>query len=258
MIFMDEGNTNPEPPKIESPPSEPVGEKKEKVVVLKKSILLIAVAIIIVAVIAIAAYFLFNNPSHTAQYIANYSPVLGSASATVNVIEFSDYECPFCQAAEGVNQEVMDSLRQSDSSWQAPIPNIIEQYVNTGKVKLVFRNFPVHPTSGQIALAAACAQEQGKFWEYHQNLFENYNFLSDTDLKRYAADLSLDLTQFNQCLDSKKYQSEIDNDLADGRSLGVSGTPTFFIGNNETGYEKLVGAQSFSAFKQIIDSKISV
>ena len=257
MIFMDGGNTNPEPPKTETP-SEPIVEKKEKVVVLKKSILLIVVAIIIIAIIAIAAYFLFNNPSHSAQYIANYSPVLGSESATINVIEFSDYECPFCQAAEGVNQEIMNSLINNDPLWQPPIPNVIEQYVNTGKVRLIFRNFPVHPTSAQVALAAACAQEQGKFWEYHEILFENYNALSNTDLKMYAANLNLDLTQFNQCLDSKKYQSEIDNDLADSRALGITGTPTFFIGNNETGYKKLVGAQPFYNFTQIIDSKISV
>jgi protein-disulfide isomerase len=257
MIFMDEGNTNNEPPK-EVPPSEPTSEKKEKVVVIKKSRLMIVVAIIIIAVVAIAAFFLLSSPSHVAQYIADYSPILGSASATVNVIEFSDYECPFCQAAEGVNQEVISSLKQSDPSWQAPIPNIIDQYVNTGKVRLVFRNFPVHSTSGEIALAAACAQEQDKFWEYHKTLFENYNALSETDLQKYASDMNLNLTQFSQCLSSKKYQSEIDNDLADGRALGISGTPTFFIGNNETGYEKLVGAQSFSAFKQIIDSKISV
>ena len=250
MIFMDEGNINEQP--------QVPNEKEEKVVVIKKSRLLIAVAIIVIIGLAIAAFYFLQNPSHTAQYIANYSSVLGSDSATINVIEFSDYECQFCQAAEGANQEVMDSLKQNDPSWEAPVPKLIEEYVNVGKVRLVFRNFPVHPTSAGVALAAACAQEQNNFWEYHQDLFQNYNALSVTDLKRYATDLNLNLTQFSQCLDSKKYQGEIDNDLTDGRSLGVSGTPTFFIGNNETGYEKLVGAQSFSAFKQIIDSKISV
>lgn len=247
---MDEGNTNEQP--------QVPDEKKEKVVVIKKSRLLIAVAIIVIIGLAIAAFYFLQNPTHTAQYIANYSPVLGSDSATINVIEFSDYECPFCQAAEGANQEVMDSLKQNDPSWETPVPKIIEEYVNAGKVRLVFRDFPVHPTSAEIALAAACAQEQNKFWEYHQYVFENYNALSETDLKRYAADLDLDLTQFNQCLDSKKYQENIGSDLSDGRSLGVSGTPTFFVGNNETGYEKIVGAQSFSVFKQMIDSKISV
>ncbi|OGI12695.1 hypothetical protein A3K64_03935 [Candidatus Micrarchaeota archaeon RBG_16_36_9] len=254
---MDEGNPNNEPPKVETPkPSEPTPEKKE--IVIKKSRLLIIVAIIIIIGIAVSAYYLLKNPSHSAQYIANYSPILGSADATVNVIEFSDHECQFCQAAEGVNQEVIASLMQSDPSWQAPIPSIIDQYVNTGKVKLVFRDFPVHPTSGMVALAASCAKEQDKYWEYHQLLFENYNALSETDMIRYASDLNLNLTMFSQCLDSKKYESEIENDLADGRSLGVSGTPTFFIGNDAVGYEKIVGAQSFSVFKQIIDSKISI
>ncbi len=229
-------------------------EKKEgKIIVISKRLIIIAVSIVIV--LAISAFLFYYKPS--GKLLADDSPVLGDPNATVYVVEFSDYECPFCQASEGTNQELIANLKQKDPSWQAPIPNVIENYVNTGKVKLVFRQFPVHGNNNP-ALASKCAQEQGKFWEYHKNLFENYNALSETDLKRYAADLNLDLTQFNQCLDSKKYQKNIDNDLSDGRSLGISGTPTFFIGNNETGYEKIVGAQSFSVFKQIIDSKISV
>lgn len=222
-----------------------------KTIVLNKKLV---IAIALIAAVIVAVWFLFFNKGN-GEYIAIDSPILGNLNATVSVIEFSDYECPFCQAAEGVNQEVTAMLKQNDPTWQAPIPNIVDKFVNTGKVKLIFRNFPVHGNNNP-ALASKCAQEQGKFWEYHQTLFQNYNALDVTNLKKYAADLNLNLTQFNQCLDSKKYESSIENDLKDGQDLGVSGTPTFFIGNNATGYTKIEGAESFYAFEQVIDSKL--
>ena len=227
--------------------------KEEKTIVIKKK-LLIAIALAIIGLIVI--FFVFFNPTGKAEYISSDSPILGNLNATINVVEFSDYECPFCQASEGANQEVIASLKQNDPEWEAPVPKIIETYVNAGKVKLVFRQYPLHPNSKELALAAKCAQEQGKFWEYHKILFENYNALTDNDLKKYAVDLNLNLSQFNQCLDSKKYGQSIQNDLNDGQALGISGTPTFFIGNDATDYTKIEGAQSFSAFKQVIDSKL--
>ena len=232
-------------------------ENKDKVIFIKKSRLaLLVVGIIIIAILIVGWRFLFPaNTDNNIEHIAADSPVLGNS--TLYLIEFSDYECPYCQASEGTNQEVIDLLKQRDPSWEAPIPKVIEEYVNTGLVSLVFRNYPVHQNKEPV-LAVKCAKEQGKFWEYHTLLFENYDSLLNADLKRYASDTNLDLNQFTQCLDSKKYQSSMDNDLSDGSGLGVSGTPTFFIGNDEIGYEKLVGAQSFAAFKQIIDSKISV
>jgi protein-disulfide isomerase len=232
-------------------------EKKESVVMIKKStLIMIIVGIIVVSVLAVGWRFLFSeNIDNNIQYLANDTPILGNAS--VYVIEFSDYLCPYCQAAEGFNQGVISSLKASDPSWQAAIPQVIQEYVNTGKVNLAFRNYPVH-NNNQPALAAKCAQEQGKYWEYHKMLFENYNALTDVDLKKYAAELNLDLSQFNLCLDYNMYQEALDNDISDGNALGVSSTPTFFIGNDELGYQKLVGAQSFSVFKQAIESKISV
>jgi protein-disulfide isomerase len=235
-------------------------KSEENIIVIKKTKIIIAFATAIIIISAIIGYRLFftSNPNGKVEYTANYSSVLGNENATVYVIEFSDYECPYCQASEGTNQEVISRLKEGDSAWEAPIPKVIEDYVNTGKVKLVFRNFPLHTNSKEAALAAFCAKEQDKFWEYHQLLFKNYDALTSTDLKKYAVDLNLNLSQFNQCLDSNKYQNNIDNDMKDGDALGVSGTPTFFIGNDEKGYEKVVGAQPFSDFKQIIESKISV
>ena len=218
--------------------------------------LLIMVAIAAIAAVVLLVGWRFLTPaSEPAEYIAQYSPILGNAS--VYVVEFSDYECPYCQAAEGVNQNVIDALKRSFPGWEAPVPNIIQEYVNTGKVSLVFRQYPLHANK-DAALAAYCAQEQGMFWEYHNYLFENYGALGSTDLKKYALALGLDISSFSSCLDSKKYQAEMDSDLNDGRELGVSGTPTFFIGNEDLGFEKIVGAQSFGDFAAIIKSKISI
>ncbi|MEM5872552.1 MAG: thioredoxin domain-containing protein [Candidatus Aenigmatarchaeota archaeon] len=224
---------------------------EEKVIVVKKSRILIAVII----VLAILAILFFRTGK--AEYVTKENPVLGNLNAKVNVIEFSDYECPFCEAAEGYNEDVIKMLKQNDPNWEAPIPNIIKDYVNTGKVKLVFRHFPLHRNSKNAALAAKCAQEQDKFWEYHNILFKNYNSLTITDLKKYAVDLNLNIVQFNSCLDSEKYKESVENDLKDGSNLGVSGTPTFFIGNEEIGYEKIVGAQPYYVFKQVIESKLT-
>ena len=247
MNFMEEEN------------KESSTENKGKVIEIKKSKLVIAVIAIIIVIGLVVWFFYFKNPTDDKiEYIANDTPVLGEEDATINVIEFSDYECPFCQASEGTNQEVIESLKQSYPGWEAPIPKVIEDYVSTGKVRLAFRQYPLHANSKDASLAAKCAQEQNSFWDYHKKLFENYNAIAITDLKKYAIDLKLNMSQFTECLESKKYESDIENDLSDGSGLGVSGTPTFFVGNEATGYEKIVGAQPFSAFKQIIDSKISV
>jgi protein-disulfide isomerase len=229
--------------------------QEKTVVVSKKLILMVGAAAIVAVILLITGWLLNSEPAGNTEYMTDSSPVLGNAS--VYVIEFSDYECPYCQAAEGTNQAVIDTLKQTYHSWEAPIPKIVEEYVNTGKVSLVFRQYPMHANKA-AAMAAKCAQEQGKFWEYHNYLFENYNTLGTTDLKKYALTLDLDISSFSSCLDSGKYQTELDNDISDGRGLGVTGTPTFFIGNEELGFEKIVGAQSFSDFKAIIDSKISV
>jgi protein-disulfide isomerase len=250
---MNEEN-KPEEPKTE--------EKKENILVIKKSTLFIIIAVIIIFIggiigLKLTGFFNSGNNTTDVEMIASDSPILGSSDANVFVVEFSDYECPYCEAAEGNNYQVISYLKQNDPNWEAPIPKIIEDYVDTGKVRLVFRQYPTHQNY-KAAEAAKCAQEQGKFWEYHQTLFEKYDALTVTDLKKYAADLGLDLNQFNQCLDSGKYENSVQEDMNDGKGLGVTGTPTFFIGNEEKGYEKIVGAQSFSDFKQVIDSKISV
>jgi len=265
MIFMNKENKPEETKAEEGIEHEPkIEQKKENILVVKKSTLFIIIVVIIAfigGVMGLRLTGFFNSGNNTTdnntEMIVSDSPILGNSDATVFVVEFSDYECPYCEAAEGTNYQVISYLKQRDSTWEAPVPKIIEEYVNTGKVKLVFRQYPTHQNF-KAAEAAKCAQEQGKFWEYHQTLFEKYEALTVTDLKKYAADLGLDLNQFNQCLDSEKYKDSFQKDMDDGKALGVTGTPTFFIGNEEKGYEKIVGAQSFSEFKKVIESKISV
>jgi protein-disulfide isomerase len=158
----------------------------------------------------------------------------GGAKAPVTIIEFSDYECPFCGRAEQV------------------IGKVMETYGN--KVRLVFRDFPLpmHSDARPAAEAANCANAQGKFWEYHQKLFANQSALGEDKLKSYAEALGLDGAKFAQCLQEKPFRAAIDKDIADGAKVGVSGTPAFFINGR-----MLSGAQPFEKFKEVIDEELA-
>ena len=177
-------------------------------------------------------------------------PIIGSADAPITIVEFSDFQCPFC------------------SRFQIQtLPLILEEYVNTGKVKFVYRDFPIqssHPNAMPAAAASECAHEQNKYWEYHNALFERQQIWNNLELsdsidtfKKIATELGLNGDQFNSCLDSGKYIEEINKDLVDGTNYGVTGTPGFFIGNEKNGFVKLTGAQPFEAFKKIIDSQLN-
>jgi len=161
-------------------------------------------------------------------------PQRGGAKATVTIIEFSDYQCPFCGKAEVTVDQVM------------------KQYGD--KVRLVYRDFPLpmHPQARPASEAANCANAQGKFWEYHAKLFANQTALADDKLKDYAKDLGLDAAKFEQCLKDKPFKAAIDKDIADGSKVGVSGTPAFFINGR-----MLSGAQPLDKFKEVIDEELS-
>ena len=171
-------------------------------------------------------------------------PSMGNKNAKVTIVEFSDYQCPFCRIF-----------------WKEALPQILKEYVNTGKARLVYRDYPLsfHPMAIPSAQAAECAEEQGKYWEMHDKIFGEQEKLGQgtvtftvQDLKRWAGEISLDKTKFNQCLDSNKYKAEVDKDFSDGTAAGVSGTPTLFINGR-----RVVGAQPFSVFKAIIDEELS-
>lgn len=163
-------------------------------------------------------------------------PVKGDENAPVTIIEFSEYQCPFC------GRYVQDTL-----------PKIEKDYIETGKVKYYFRDFPLafHQYAQKAAEAARCANEQGKFWEYHDKVFENSENLSLENLKKWAADLGFDTGQFNECLDSGKHEEAVKKDFADGQSAGVKGTPSFFING-----KILTGAQPYEEFKKVIDEAL--
>jgi protein-disulfide isomerase len=165
------------------------------------------------------------------------NPSMGDAKAPVTIIEFSDFECPFC--GRYVTQTY---------------PQIKKDYVDTGKVRIVFRDYPLpfHSNAQKAAEAAECADDQGKFWEMHSKLFSNQQALSVANLKKYAGELALDQTKFDECLDSGKHAAEVQQDLADGSAAGVSGTPSFFVNGM-----LLVGAQPYSEFKKLIDAELA-
>ena len=160
-------------------------------------------------------------------------PTYGSKDAPITIIEFSDFQCPYCS-------RVNDAITQ-----------VKETYGD--KISLTFRDFPLpmHAEAPKAAEASHCADEQGKFWEYHDKLFENQRALKDEDLKGYAGALGLDGAAFATCLDSGKYAADIEKDKADGELAGVSGTPAFFING-----VFLNGARPFEQFKEVIDAEL--
>lgn len=169
------------------------------------------------------------------QVSADDDPVKGNANAPVTIIEFSEFQCPFC------GRFARDTL-----------PEIQKNYIDTGKVKFVYRDFVVHSTSQKAQEATECAEEQGKYWEMHDLLYNNQGSLDVESLRGYASELGLNTVNFNSCLDSGKYTSEVQKDTSDGRSYGVRGTPSFFING-----KKLVGAQPYSAFQQAIEEALA-
>lgn len=172
------------------------------------------------------------------------SATLGNANAPVTIIEFSDFQCPFCQ------RFVSDAY-----------PQIKSEYVDTGKVKIVFKHFPLsfHPYAQKASEAAECARELGgddKFWMLHDKMFANQSAIDVPDLKRYAKEAGLNESQFNACLDNGDTAAKVQADYTQGTSIGVSGTPSFVIGSGENG-TPLVGALPFASFKSAIDAALA-
>lgn len=166
---------------------------------------------------------------------------LGSKTAKVKFIEYSDFQCPFCK-----------------SYFTLTLPQILKDYVAAGKIYYEYYNLPldIHPQAPKAAEAASCAGEQNKYWEYHDLLFLNQNSwaFQDTDIQTFkdlAASMELDTNSFNQCLDSGKFANLIEKDKQLGATKGISGTPTFFIND-----QKIVGAQDYSVFKSTIDLEL--
>lgn len=217
---------------------------------------------VFIGIILAAGYFLTNqsesssftpitNGGHTGLATGNANagdPFLGDENAPVTIIEYSDFECPFC-----------------NRFFHTTEPLIKSQYIDTGRVKFVYKDFPVaatHPNAQKAAEAAQCAFDQGKFWEYHDILFANaydgdrFSQLGGSRaaelFKKYASNIGLNTNAFGSCFDSGAKRSVVLADMQEGQRAGVRGTPSFLINGR-----LVVGAQPFSSFVQIIESELS-
>lgn len=163
-------------------------------------------------------------------------PAIGPDNAAITIVEFSDYECPYCR------------------QWHSEVfTKLMEEYPE--QVRLVYRDFPlssIHPNAIPAALAANCANEQGKFWPFHERLFSMELGLSDQAYQDYATALGLNVQSFSECLESDRYQAEVEADYQFAAELGVRSTPTFFINGIA-----VVGAQPFEVFQQVIDKELA-
>lgn len=161
---------------------------------------------------------------------ADDDPFMGPPDAPVTLIEFSDFQCPYCRRVQSVLKRLMTAYH--------------------GQLKLVFRDFPlrqIHPEAQKAAEAAQCANDQGQFWQYHDRLFATTE-LGVEDLKQYAVELGLDAEHFNTCLDSDKYRQEVQGDIDDALAAGVNATPSFFVNGLP-----ISGAVPFERFVEMVE-----
>jgi protein-disulfide isomerase len=185
-------------------------------------------------------------PSNETPADVDDDAMLGDEDATVTIVEFTDYQCPFC-----------------GRHYEQTHKQIVSEYVDTGKVKLVVRDFPLgfHPHAQKAAEATECAADQDKFWEMHDKLFQTqgtWSGLADAipSFKQYAKDLGLNAGTFDGCLDGGTHAQEVKDDMAAGSAAGIDGTPGFWIiGEDGTG-QKISGAYPFDSFKAAIDAKL--
>ena len=178
-----------------------------------------------------------KKPKQTSKVKVEISPTdatRGNKSAKVTVVEFSDFQCPFCKRASTTGNM------------------IYKEYGD--KVKYVFKHFPLsfHDKAHRAAEAAACMNDQGKFFEYHDKLFENNTALEEADLTKYATELGADVKKFTDCLTNGKFKVAVDKNLAEGQKYGVSGAPTYFING-----VMVVGAVPYTEVKQAIDEAMN-
>lgn len=219
---------------------------------MKNSYIIMGIIGVIAVVAAIiAGGYMVTPPQNTIQQhsgsvdISMGSPILGSDSARVTIIEFGDYQCPQC-----------------DKWFKTTRPDIEEQYINAGKAKLYFVDLAFFgPDSIKAAQATYCAGDQGKYWEFHNTLYSSQQGINDgwaspDNLKSFASQLNLDRDLFDGCLDSDKYKNRVARNVMEAKRNGASGTPTFIIVGSDGEQKTIEGAQPFSVFKQVLDSMV--
>jgi protein-disulfide isomerase len=177
-------------------------------------------------------------------FSSNTSPILGDPNAPITIVEFGDYQCFYC------NKFFHDTESQ-----------IHDNYIKTGKAKLIFKDFTIIGQDSVIAAHAShCADEQGKFWEYHDVLYQNWNgenngWASAQNQLKFAQDVGLDQTAFTECMASEKYLQKIQSSSEDAKTVGLTGTPAFFVIGPNNKIVKVPGAQPYDVFANILDSE---
>jgi protein-disulfide isomerase len=199
------------------------------------------------AVVAILVVYYLQNPEESEKVTTltlkqDGSPIIGNADAPVTILEWGDYQCTFCYR---FHQSSMDV--------------IVDEYVKTGKANFVFRDFPLNgPDSVLAAEASYCADDQGRYWEYHDEIYKNWagertGWINRESLSKFATTVSLDLEQFNKCLDDEKYNQRVLDNEKFGLDVGIRATPSFLIIKDDK-IVKIEGNQPVSVFRQVLDS----
>lgn len=205
--------------------------------------------LVIPVIIAIIIVYYLQIPSEDKQekittqtLLQNGSPLVGNSDAKITILEWGDYQCTYCYKFHQSSKDI-----------------IIDEYINTGKAKFVFRDFPLNgPDSVLAAEASYCANDQEKYWEYHDEIYKNWagentGWVNRNSLEKFARTVSLDVSQFNKCLDDKKYKEKVLENEEFGTNIGIKATPSFLIFSNEK-IVKIEGNQPLSVFRQVLDS----
>jgi protein-disulfide isomerase len=178
-------------------------------------------------------------------FLENGSPILGDPNAPVTLIEFGDYQCHFCNV-----------------HFHNTEHRLLENFIKTGKVKMIFKDFTIiGPDSVNAAHGTHCANDQDKFWEYHDILYsnwtgENNGWASSDNLLKFAQEIELDIDQWSDCMIDEKYSHIISNSSKDARELGITGTPAFFVIGPDNEITRISGAQPYESFEKIFNSEL--
>jgi len=202
-----------------------------------------------------------NTQTQAAKKISDLDlsndPTMGNKSAKVTVVEFSDFSCPYCEAVSGDNTNMVAAMKKRDPTWEPIVTNLIKDYVQTGKVKFVYKYTPGHTGGHPASLVSWCLYEQSadKYWKFYSLAFaqESADTENLTKMESLVKGIGADMTKLQTCLNSNKYDSRFASDQADGEAVGVAGTPALFVNDNYVAH----GAMSYADFKKAVDSALA-